>query len=99
MSFSNIFQLVFGLVYMHKCQIFQYFTFLFEQRYGLLCLEFYDTIQEGNGERIIRCWKFLLLHFKADGKGSTKYALEGLYLILQVHALLSPRQAYRLIWN
>ena len=84
---------------MHKCQIFQYFNFLFEQRYGLLCLEFYDAIQEGDGERIIRCWKFLLLHFKADGKGSTKYALEGLYLILQVHALLSPRQAYRLIWN
>jgi antitoxin component of RelBE/YafQ-DinJ toxin-antitoxin module len=62
-------------------------------------LEFYDAIKEGDGERILRCWKFLLLHFKADGKGSTKYALEALYLILQVKALLSPRQAYRLLWN
>lgn len=62
-------------------------------------MEFYDAIKEGDGERILRCWKFLLLHFKADGKGSTKYALEALYLILQVIALLSPRQAYRLLWN
>ena len=37
--------------------------------------------------------------FKADGKRSTKYALEALYLILQVNAFLSPRQAYRLMWN
>ena len=34
-----------------------------------------------------------------QGKWKRPYALEGLYLILQVHALLSPRQAYRLIWN
>ena len=40
-----------------------------------------------------------MLHFKADGKGSSKYALEALYLIMQVKALLSPRQAYRLMWN
>ena len=72
---------------------------LFEKRYGLLCLEFYDAIKEGDGERIVRCWKFLLLHFKADGKGSTKYALEALYLILQLNAILSPRQAHRLMWN
>lgn len=68
-------------------------------RYGLLCMEFYDAIREGDGQRIFRCWKFFLLHFKADERGSTKYALESLYLILQVKALLSPRQAYRLMWN
>ena len=44
-------------------------------------------------------WKFLLLLFKGDEKGSTKYALEALYLILQVKAILSPRQGYRLLWN
>jgi hypothetical protein len=68
-------------------------------RLGLLCLEFYDAIKEGDGQRIFRCWKFFLLLFKGDEKGSTKYALEALYLILQVKALLSPKQAYRLLWN
>ena len=36
---------------------------------------------------------------QADGKRSTKCALEALYVILQVNAFLSPRQAYRLMWN
>ena len=62
-------------------------------RYGLLCLEFYDAVREGDGESIFRCWKFLLLHFRCNEGGSTKYALEALYLILQVKSLLSPRQA------
>ena len=76
-------------------------------RFGLICgipcglwyLEFHDAIKEGDGNRIFTCWKFLLLLFKGDEKGSTKYALEALYLILQVNAILSPRQAYRLLWN
>ena len=68
-------------------------------RYGLLWKELYDAIQEGGGGRIFTCWKFLLVHFRADGKGSTKYALEALYYILQTISLLSPRQAYRLKWN
>ena len=68
-------------------------------RYGLLMFEFFDAVREGDGERILRCWKFLLLHFKADEGGSTKYALEALYFILQVTSVLSPRQAYRLLWN
>ena len=68
-------------------------------RFGLICLEFHDAIKEGDGNRIFTCWKFLLLLFKGDEKGSTKYALEALYLILQVKAILSPRQGYRLLWN
>ena len=71
----------------------------FLQKEWVTIFEFYDVIKEGDGERILRCWKFLLLHFKADGKGSTKCALEVVYLILKVNALLSPRQAYRLMWN
>ena len=56
-------------------------------RYGLLCKEFYDAIKEGDGSRILMSWKFLLMHFRADNKGGTKYALEALYLILQVKSL------------
>ena len=67
--------------------------------FGLICLEFHDAIKEEDGNRIFTCWTFLLLLFKGDEKGSTKYALEALYLILQVKAILSPKQGYRLLWN
>ena len=66
--------------------------------YGLLFVEFLDAIAEGDGDRNLRCWKMFLLHFKND-TGSTKYALEALYYSLQVNSLLTPRQAYRLMWN
>ena len=42
------------------------------RRFGLICLEFHDAIKEGDGNRIFTCWKFLLLLFKGDEKGSTK---------------------------
>ena len=35
---------------------------------GLLYLEFSDAIREGDGERIIRFWKYLLLLFKDSGR-------------------------------
>lgn len=66
--------------------------------HGLLYMNFTDAIAEGDVDRIMRCWKFLLLHFYSD-QGSTKYAVEALYLQLQQQALLSPRQAYRQRWN
>ena len=34
-----------------------------------------------------------------DGASSRKYALEGLHLLSQFYAILSPRDAHRLIWN
>ena len=43
------------------------------------------------------CWKFLLLHFK--GNGRTKYAVEAFRVVSQTSALLSPRKAHQLIWN
>ena len=67
--------------------------------HGLLYMNFLDSISEGDGDRILLCWKFLLLHFHADKVGSTKYALEALYLQFQQQALLTPRQAYRQRWN
>jgi hypothetical protein len=67
--------------------------------YGMLFLNFSDAITEGDGLRILRCWKFFLMFLKANGASSRKYALEGMHLISQVYALLSPRDAHRLIWN
>lgn len=66
---------------------------------ALLLRNFRDAKEEGDGNRIINCIKMFLLHFKQDGSGSTKYALEALYHLFQVLALLSPREAERLKWN
>ena len=67
--------------------------------YGMLVLNFWDAISEGDGGRIIRCWKFFLMYLKHQGGSSTKYSLEALYLIFQVYALLSPPASHRLVWN
>lgn len=67
--------------------------------YGMLYHNFCDAVSEGDGQRIIRCWKFFLLFLKMDGQRSCKYALEGLTIMCQINAFLSPRDAHRLIWN
>lgn len=67
--------------------------------YGLLYKNFCDAISEGDGARLVRCWKYFLLVLKQDKEHSRKYALEGFNLLCQIYALLSPRDAHRLIWN
>ena len=67
--------------------------------FGMVLRNFHDAISEADGDRILRQWKYMLLYFRADGSASTKYALESLYMLLQYYALLSPRDAERLIWN
>lgn len=66
--------------------------------YGMLVLNFFDGISEGDGERVYCCWKYFLMYLKHHG-ASDKYALEALYFIFQANALLSPRSAHRLKWN
>ena len=53
--------------------------------YGALALEFVDAWQEGDGERVCRCWKMLILHFYENGH--TKYSWEALRLQLQLQSL------------
>ncbi len=65
--------------------------------HGLMAENFHDAWREGDGGRLLRCWKFLLLHFRENGR--TKYALEAFRLIAQTSALLSPRKAHQLTWN
>ena len=67
--------------------------------YGLLLLNFWDAVSEGDGIRIFRSWKYFLLYLQNEGSSATKYSLEALYLMCQVNALLSPQAAHRLIWN
>ena len=41
--------------------------------FGSLVIEFRDAWAEGDGERVHRCWKLFLPHFRASGH--TKYSL------------------------
>ena len=66
---------------------------------GLFFMNFLDATAEGDGARMMRQYKYLLLYCRADGASSTKYALECLYQSFLVNAMLSPRDAERFIWN
>ena len=61
---------------------------------GLLYLEFCDAIQEGDGVRILRCWRYLLLIFRAAHH--TNYAIEAFTLLAHEKFILSPRMAAEL---
>ena len=48
---------------------------------GLLYAEFVDGIREGDGLRVLRCWRFLMLLFKACDRKN--YAIEAFVLLAQ----------------
>ena len=66
---------------------------------GLFFLNFLDAISEGDGQRLMRQYKYMLLYCRSDGQHSTKYALECLYQSFCVTSLLSPRDCERFVWN
>ena len=65
--------------------------------FGALIMEFRDAWGEGDGGRVVRCWKLFMPHFIAAGH--TKYALDALRLQMQVNATLSPNLAHQVMWN
>ena len=65
--------------------------------YGSLVLEMRDGWHEGDGERVLRCWKLLLPHFKVAG--CTKYSLEALKLQIHSGIEYSPNLAHQVTWN
>ena len=66
---------------------------------GLFFANFLDAVKEGNGMRLMRQYKYILLYCRADGNTSNKYALECLYQSFLVYSLLSPRESERFVWN
>eukprot|EP00794_Sanderia_malayensis_P008410 gene8410-9308_t len=66
---------------------------------GMIIYNFFDAVSMGDGDRVVRSWKFMLLYLKADGPSSTKYSLEGFYLLCQYYSLLSKKGAFNLKWN
>lgn len=61
-----------------------------------LALEFMDAWSEGDGDRICRCWKIFMLHFRSGT--NTKYALQALHLQFQL-LQLSPSVSHQLKWG
>lgn len=61
-----------------------------------LVTEFLDGWSEGDGKRVLRCWKMFLLHFYSDRR--TKYAFESLRLQFQL-ACLPPHLVSQLTWD
>ena len=64
--------------------------------FAALVLEFTDAWSEGDGKRVLRCWKIFMLHFHTERR--TKYALEALRLQFQL-ATLSPDLVHQLTWG
>jgi len=58
---------------------------------------YYDAIREGDGERILKYWKFLLIIFKSSGKKN--YGKEAVNLLLQYYYLFSERQKHQMLWS
>lgn len=64
-----------------------------------LFFNFLNAIKEGDGERIMQQYKYIMLYCKANGSHSTKYALECLTQFFFVFALLSQRDSKQFVWN
>ena len=64
---------------------------------GVLYMEFVDAIREADGDRILRCWRYFLLVFKATGR--TNYSAEAFKLLAQYDFLFSERMRMQLIWS
>ena len=64
---------------------------------GCFYLEFSDAIKEGDGNRILRCWRYLLPTFR--GSGRKNYSIEALTLLCQHRYFLSPQLSSQLLWS
>ena len=64
---------------------------------SLVVLNFVDARRMGDGKRLMRMYKYMLLHFKASGK--QKYSYQVLRLLAKVNCFLSPQLSYDLVWN
>ena len=64
---------------------------------GCLYLEYSDAIREGDGNRVLRCWRYMLPIFASSG--CKNYAIEAFNLLLQHDYILPPQEAGQLIWG
>ena len=65
--------------------------------FSSLVMEFRDAWAEGDGERVLHCWRLFLPHFQVAGH--TKYSLAAFTVQLQTEATLSPNAAHQVLWH
>lgn len=65
--------------------------------YGLFMAEMNDAIREGDGERLVDCYKLALLFF--HNYGHPKYAYVVLLHLVKLRAFLSESEAFDLTYN
>ena len=58
-------------------------------------MNYRDAIKEGDGQRVMTCWKYMMLLFKATNRQN--YAIEAFHTLANCK-LLPARQAHQLIW-
>ena len=66
-------------------------------RLGCFYKEYSDAIREGDGGRLLCCWKYMMPMFVAAG--NKNYAGEAANLLLQHFYTLSPRLSAQLLWS
>ena len=64
---------------------------------GLFFLDYKDAIREGDGTRVLRSWKYLLLFFRATGHKN--YTIEAFTLLAQHYYFFPPRLSQQLLWS
>ena len=66
---------------------------------GSFYLEYYvDAIKEGDGQMVLRCWKYPLPIFKSSGR--TNYSIEIMNICyVSVNSSFPPRQSAKLLYN
>ncbi len=64
---------------------------------GLLLLEFRDAIREGDGNRILRCWRAMTLYFRYAGH--INYLSEAVTMLSLVNATASSRISSQITWG
>ena len=65
--------------------------------FGLLLLDFNDSVREGDGDRLLDIYKLALLLYHSEGH--TKYAYVVLLHLVRIVAILPESDAHRLKWN
>ena len=63
---------------------------------GLFLMAFTDVIREGDGTRILRCWKYFMLIFREAKRKN--YSIEAFTMLAQQKFLFSPRMSKQLLW-
>lgn len=64
---------------------------------GLLLLELKDALRKDDGERVVRCWKVMLLYFRHARH--TNYQKEAFEFLAMVNATASSKIVKQVTWG